>query len=65
MPKKAKSPVATKKAAKAIMAALSTPETLRVGLVQMRCVSSPAANMKTAVRMIREAAAKGLSLIHI
>jgi len=62
VPKKAKSPVSQKKVPKTIKA-LSTPDLLRVGLVQMRCSASPAENMKKALKVIREAAAKGAAVV--
>ncbi len=39
------------------------PDTMTVGLVQMRCAEDAAANLETARRMIREAAARGARVI--
>ena len=59
MPKKAKTP----KTSKASLSASVPKETITVGLVQMRCVSSPSENLKTAVRLIRDAAKKGAEVV--
>ena len=67
MPKKAKSSKSPKASQKPVSKLPATKEPvadiIRVGLVQMRCVSSPEENLKTAIRMIREAAAKGAKVV--
>ena len=67
MPKKAKtnrSPKSSVKTSKKSKTVKKSPtDLLRVGLVQMRCVNSPAENLKTAVRLIREAAKKDAKVV--
>jgi N-carbamoylputrescine amidase len=71
VPKKAKSPKSTKPVPKPAPGTKSKSakspapgsEILRVGLVQMRCSDSPAANLKTAERLIRDAARKGAAVV--
>src|SRR3954452_25044955 len=45
------------------MANHTTPRTVQVGLVQMRCGLDPEPNLKKAIAGIREAAAKGAQII--
>lgn len=71
MPKKAKTPKSLKSVlkssskvkGKASNASTSGSDILRVGLVQMRCVSSAAENLITAERLIREAAKKKATVV--
>ena len=70
MPKKAKTPKSSKTArltkkakAKTVKSAPPSGEILRVGLVQMRCVSSPTENLITAERLIREAVKKKADVV--
>jgi len=70
VPKKAKTPKSSKSArltkkakAKTVKSAPPSGEILRVGLVQMRCVSSPTENLITAERLIREAAKKKADVV--